>query len=112
MRGKFTLVVTLLMISLFPEIAVIAPLYSLLDKFHLLNSYQALVIPYAAFFLPFAIWILRNYMISIPKEMEETARIDGAGRSGRCGRSSCRWPCRAPSSLQRRRVRAGTWPRS
>ncbi len=79
MRGKFSLMVTLLMISLFPEIAVVAPLYSLLDTLGWLNSYQALIIPYTAFFLPFAIWILRNYMLGIPKEMEETARIDGAG---------------------------------
>ncbi len=79
MRGKFTLMVTLLMISLFPEIAVIAPLYTLLKDLGWLNSYQGLIIPYTAFFLPFAIWILRNYMLGIPKEMEETARIDGAG---------------------------------
>jgi multiple sugar transport system permease protein len=79
MRGKFSLMVTLLMISLFPEIAVIAPLYTLLKDFGWLNSYQGLIIPYTAFFLPFAIWILRNYMLGIPKEMEETARIDGAG---------------------------------
>jgi multiple sugar transport system permease protein len=79
MRGKFTLMVTLLMISLFPEIAVVAPLYSLLDSLGWLDSYQGLIIPYTAFFLPFAIWILRNYMLGIPKEMEETARIDGAG---------------------------------
>jgi multiple sugar transport system permease protein len=36
-------------------------------------------VPYTAFNLPFAIWILRNYMLGIPKEMEETGRIDGAG---------------------------------
>jgi multiple sugar transport system permease protein len=78
MRGKFTLMVTLLMISLFPEIAVVAPLYSLLDTLGWLNSYQALIIPYTAFFLPFAIWILRNYFMAIPHEMEESARIDGA----------------------------------
>jgi multiple sugar transport system permease protein len=79
MRGKFTLMVTLLMISVFPEIALIAPLYTLLKTLGWLDSYQALIIPYTAFFLPFAIWILRNYMLGIPKEMEETGRIDGAG---------------------------------
>ena len=71
--------VTLLMISLFPEIAVIAPLYTLLKDLGWLNSYQGLIIPYTAFNLPFAIWILRNYMLGIPQEMEETARVDGAG---------------------------------
>ncbi len=79
MRGKFTLMVTLLMISVFPEIALIAPLYTLLKNLGWLNTYQALIIPYTAFYLPFAIWILRNYMLGIPREMEETGRIDGAG---------------------------------
>jgi len=79
MRGKFTLMVSLLIISLFPAIAVIAPLYVLLKNVGWLNSYQGLIIPYTAFNLPFAIWILRNYMLGIPKEMEETGRIDGAG---------------------------------
>jgi multiple sugar transport system permease protein len=78
MRGKFTLLVALLMISVFPEIAVIAPLYLILRHLGWLNSYQALIIPYTAFNLPFAIWILRNYFLNIPKEMEETGRIDGA----------------------------------
>ncbi len=78
MRGKFPMLVALLMISVFPEIALIAPLYILLEHLHWLDSFQALIIPYTAFNLPFAIWILRNYMLGIPKEMEETGRIDGA----------------------------------
>jgi multiple sugar transport system permease protein len=78
MRGKFPLLVILLIISVFPSIAVIAPLYILLRDLHWINSYQALILPYTAFNLPFAIWILRNYMLGIPKEMEETGRIDGA----------------------------------
>jgi trehalose/maltose transport system permease protein len=78
-RGKFPLMVTLLMISVFPQIAVIAPLYLVLRDVGWLNSYQALIFPYAAFNLPFAIWILRNYFLGIPMAMEESARIDGAG---------------------------------
>ena len=79
MRGKFTTMVTLLIISVFPAVAVLAPLYLLMRQIGWLNSYQALILPYTAFNLPFAIWILRNYMLGIPKEMEETGRIDGAG---------------------------------
>lgn len=79
MRGTFTILVLLLMISVFPAIALIAPLYLLLRDAGWLNSYQALIVPYTAINLPFAVWILRNYFIGIPKEMEETARIDGAG---------------------------------
>ena len=78
MRGRFTVLVILLMISVFPEIAVVVPLYALLRDIGWLNSYQALILPYTAFNLPFAIWILRNYFMAIPREMEESARIDGA----------------------------------
>jgi multiple sugar transport system permease protein len=79
MRAKLPVMVTLLMISVFPAIAVIVPLFLLMKQIGWLNSYQALIVPYTAFNLPFATWILRNYMLGIPKEMEETARIDGAG---------------------------------
>jgi trehalose/maltose transport system permease protein len=77
MRGSFTILVLLLMISVFPPIAVVVPLYVVLRDIGWLNSYQALIIPYTAFYLPFAIWILRNYFLAIPREMEESARIDG-----------------------------------
>lgn len=78
MRGKLPIMVVLLMISVFPAIAVIAPLYLIMRDIGWLNSYQALILPYTAFNLPFAVWILRNYFLGIPKEMEETGRIDGA----------------------------------
>ncbi|WP_308491713.1 carbohydrate ABC transporter permease [Microbacterium terrisoli] len=78
MRGTFTILVILLVLSVFPVIALIAPLYLMMRTIGWLNSYQALIIPYTALNLPFAIWILRNYFIGVPKEMEETARIDGA----------------------------------
>jgi len=78
MRGRLAVLMSLLMISVFPEIAVVVPLYALLRDIGWLNSYQALIIPYTAFFMPFAIWILRNYFLGIPREMEESARIDGA----------------------------------
>jgi len=78
MRGKSPLLVTLLIISVFPEIAVVSPLYLLMHQIGWLGSYQALIVPYIAFNLPFAIWIMRNYFLGIPKEMEETSRIDGA----------------------------------
>ncbi|MDA8197634.1 MAG: carbohydrate ABC transporter permease [Actinomycetota bacterium] len=78
MRGKSAILITLLIISLFPGIAVVPPLYLLERTVGILNSYQALIVPYTAFNLPFAIWILRNYFQGIPKEMEETGRIDGA----------------------------------
>lgn len=78
MRGKASILLILLMIAVFPEIAVISPLYLLMRDLRWLDSFQALILPYTAFNLPFAIWIIRNYMLGIPREMEEAARIDGA----------------------------------
>lgn len=77
-RGKVTLLMSLLIISMFPAISVISPLYMLLRQVGWLNSYQALIIPYTAFNLPFAIWIMRNYFMQIPKALFEASKIDGA----------------------------------
>ncbi len=77
-RGKVPLMIALLVISVFPEIAVISPLYMLMRILGWLNSYQALIIPYTAFNMPFAIWILRNYFLEIPGALFEAAKMDGA----------------------------------
>jgi multiple sugar transport system permease protein len=79
LRGKYPIMVALLMISVFPTIAVVPPLYLVMRDVGWLNTYQALIFPYTAFNLPFAIWILRNYFLGISRSMEESARIDGAG---------------------------------
>ena len=78
-RGKYPIMVALLMISVFPTIAVVPPLYVVFRTIGILNTYEALILPYTAFNLPFAIWILRNYFLGISRSMEESARIDGAG---------------------------------
>jgi multiple sugar transport system permease protein len=77
-RGKIFTLIALLIISMFPEIAVVSPLYVLLRHFNWLNSYQALIIPYTAFNLPFSIWILRNYFLKVPGALYEAATVDGA----------------------------------
>jgi multiple sugar transport system permease protein len=77
-RGSGPIMIGLLMISVFPSIAVLAPLYLLERQLGLLNSYQGLILPYVAFQLPFAIWIMRSYLIGLPTELEEAARVDGA----------------------------------
>lgn len=78
MRGKTTLLLSLLVVAVFPEISVVVPLYMILRILGWLNSYEALIVPYTAFNLPFAIWVLRNTFASLPREMEEVAEVDGA----------------------------------
>ncbi|MEB8336082.1 carbohydrate ABC transporter permease [Streptomyces endophyticus] len=78
LRGRGPIMVALLMISVFPTIAVVTPLYLVERRLDLLNSYWGLIIPYVAFHLPFAVWILRNSLLDIPHELEESATVDGA----------------------------------
>jgi raffinose/stachyose/melibiose transport system permease protein len=66
-----------LMIS--DQVALI-PLFKLLQKLNIYNTYLAMIVPYVAFRLPFAVFLMRAYFISIPKEIEESAYIDGYGR--------------------------------
>ncbi|MEZ4865761.1 MAG: carbohydrate ABC transporter permease [Caldilineaceae bacterium] len=61
-----------------PPVAVIIPVYILFQQLHLLDTRTALIITYVAANLPIAVWLLRDYFQSIPKELEESAAIDGA----------------------------------
>ncbi|GAA2294779.1 carbohydrate ABC transporter permease [Streptomyces kunmingensis] len=79
LRGRGAIMTALLMLSVFPPIALLVPLFLMERQAGLLNSYPGLVIPYVALNLPFAIWILRNYLSGIPRELEEAATVDGAG---------------------------------
>lgn len=63
-------------LMLAPQVSLL-PLYKLLQAVGLYNTYGALILPYVAFQLPFAIFLMRSYFLSIPKELEESAIIDG-----------------------------------
>lgn len=78
MRGRNPIMVGLLMISVFPAIAVVTPLYLMERSLGLLNTHLGLIIPYVAFNLPFAVWIMRNSLLGLPSGLEEAAEIDGA----------------------------------
>ena len=66
--------------KMLPVVAAIGPLYVIALKTHLLDSIWLLIILYAAMNLPLAIWMLRSFMLEVPGEMLEAARLDGAGR--------------------------------
>lgn len=72
-------IVLLLILSglmLAPQVSLIA-LYQMLQVIGIYNTYWALILPYVAFQLPFAIFLMRSYFLSIPRELEEAAIIDG-----------------------------------
>ncbi len=66
--------------KMLPVVAAIGPLYVIALKTHLLDSIWLLIILYAAMNLPLAIWMIRSFMLEVPTEMLEAARLDGAGR--------------------------------
>ena len=65
-----------------PIHASIVPIYVTLSRLHLLNTYAALIIPYAAFSLSMAILVCTGFMNEIPRELDESACIDGCSTWG------------------------------
>jgi sorbitol/mannitol transport system permease protein len=66
--------------KMLPIVAAIGPLYVIALHTHLLDSIWLLIILYAAMNLPLAIWMIRSFMLEVPTETLEAARLDGAGR--------------------------------
>ncbi len=63
-----------------PPVAVVIPVYVLFQQLKLLDTRAALIITYLATNLPIVIWLMRDYFLTIPKELEECAAVDGASR--------------------------------
>lgn len=70
----------ILLSQVFPFILIIIPLYLILQQIGLINSLTGLVVVYAVWSLPFALWMLRGYVAGVPVELEEAGSMDGASR--------------------------------
>jgi N,N'-diacetylchitobiose transport system permease protein len=77
-RLRATFIVMLLIVQMVPGQALIIALFRDFDKLNLLDSLVGLIVVYSAQALPVSIWMLRNFVATIPKELEEAAAIDGA----------------------------------
>ena len=77
-RGRGLLYFTILSVSMFPPLAVLAGLFELVRTFGLYNSPFALIFSYMIFTLPFTVWVLTTFVRDLPVEIEEAAIIDGA----------------------------------
>jgi multiple sugar transport system permease protein len=69
-----------LAVNMFSGAVLLIPLFRLMRQLGLLNTYWAMIVPGAAFLIPSSIWLLRTYMMRIPKELDEAAWADGASR--------------------------------
>jgi trehalose/maltose transport system permease protein len=77
-RGRSLLLLTILAVSMFPQIAVLAGLFELIRFFGIFNTPFALIFSYMIFTLPFTVWVLTTFMRDLPLEIEEAAIVDGA----------------------------------
>jgi len=80
--GRQTLMMVFLATQMFPAVLLIAPLLSQWHALGLIDTYQALIYSNFSFTVPFTVWMLVGYFESIPRELEESALMDGCGRFG------------------------------
>lgn len=81
-KGRFGILMVILSVSMFPQIALVGPLYLVASNLGLLDTYTALVITYLALGLPLVTWVLFGYFETLPKEIDEAARMDGVSVPG------------------------------
>ena len=77
-RGRTLLLMTILAVSMFPQIAVLAGLFEVIRTLGIYNTPWALIFSYTIFTLPFTVWVLTTFMRDLPIEIEEAAIVDGA----------------------------------
>lgn len=77
-RGRGLLLMTILAVSMFPQIAVLAGLFELIRFIGIFNTPWAMILSYTIFTLPFTVWVLTTFMRDLPVEIEEAAIVDGA----------------------------------
>lgn len=79
-RGSSFLFFALLVMRMLPPIAVLVPMYVLFTKIGLTTTHLSVVLAYSTFSLPLVVWIMRGFFEDLPKELEESAWIDGCSR--------------------------------
>lgn len=78
-KGRGLLLMAILAVSMFPQVAVLAGMFELIRFLGLYNLAIGLVLPYMIFTLPFTVWVLTTFMKQLPRELEEAAIMDGCG---------------------------------
>ena len=91
-RGSQVLLIVYLLTRMVPGIAIIIPFYLVMRTLDLLDTYGALILSYTTFALPITIWILKDYFRTVPRELEDAARVD------RCGWFRMMWKVFLPIS--------------
>jgi arabinogalactan oligomer/maltooligosaccharide transport system permease protein len=75
--GRGSLMWTFLVVQMFPMAVLIVPLYNIMARLHLLDSYGGLMLAYCTIAVPFCAWMLKGYFDTIPNSIDEAGLIDG-----------------------------------
>ncbi|MFP5342781.1 MAG: carbohydrate ABC transporter permease [Candidatus Limnocylindria bacterium] len=81
-RGRDRWATTILSFRFMPPVAIAIPVLLMMRTVNLSDTYAGLIIPYVAFSLPLAIWILIGFFDEIPRELDDAALVDGCSRVG------------------------------
>jgi len=77
-HGRSAVLYLMLSMTIFPQIAILGALYTMINNFHLYDKLGALIFSYLIFTLPFTVWVLTSFMRGLPGDLEEAAYVDGA----------------------------------
>jgi trehalose/maltose transport system permease protein len=77
-HGKSFVLYLMLSMTIFPQIAILGALYTMISQFHLYDRLWSLILTYLIFTLPFTVWVLTSFMRALPGDLEEAAYVDGA----------------------------------
>lgn len=75
--GHKPLMWAFLVVQMFPVAVLIVPMYTIMAKLHLINTYGSLILAYCTVAVPFCAWMLKSYFDTIPREIDEAGRVDG-----------------------------------
>lgn len=78
--GRGPLLAMLLAVQMLSPVVLLLPLYSLIERFELIDTHIGLVLTYTAIQVPFTVWVLKNFFDAVPPALFEAARLDGASR--------------------------------
>src|SRR5262249_41461481 len=78
--GADSLAFFILSLRFMPSVVVVLPYYLMFQKIGLIDTYLGMILVYVAFGMPFAVWLLRSFLLDIPRDIEEAARLDGLSR--------------------------------
>lgn len=78
--GKNAVLSLIMSVQMFPIVVILITLYTYYMKWGMLNTYQGLILSNSAFALPLSIMLMKSFFDTLPRSLEDAARIDGAGR--------------------------------